>query len=375
MPALAIAALVLLALSGRGAETPSEQMFEWGFDDNPTASLPACGLLSISISPRGRYAPVPPFYLMAYEVGASGTPTTSTVGQNSSRLEWEVNIPIGSQVVLELVDAHGTSGGVDVPLYTVTDGSTDCLSPSVLASTFKLSSSHNQNTSLDTCAPWPLAIEGGTPPFILTLASLDSPHSTNITLTEDERIFSYTNRAQPNRRMIAAVSDAVGRWATGVPMVHTIGSTDVSCPQALRPGHALSGSPSLPSASNLPNSTSRPNTPDAATIHQILLATAVFVLLVCVAVLAWCCGRRRGNSASPAINGGTHVVSPYAYFDSEARSLYSRGAPTTTTCRWEGSTVATATATDGSYFGRSPLSSKHIYTAERPPPYPAPAVV
>ncbi|KAJ7253604.1 hypothetical protein C8J57DRAFT_1137400, partial [Mycena rebaudengoi] len=207
---------------------PEDQVFEWGFTgaQAQATTLPSCRTFPIQAGPLKAHG-VPPFYMISIPVG--GTPITSFIGTNESDLAWQVRHPIDSQLALSVVDSQGTSGGVDVPLYTVTAGaSTQCiLAPTASTPPFTITA--NVSDAVDTCQPWGLTISGGTRPYNLTLAALNAPDVTNVTLGANDSVFTYINRADPGTQILAAVSDLNGNWATGSPIVRTQGSTDVNC--------------------------------------------------------------------------------------------------------------------------------------------------
>ncbi|KAJ7813948.1 hypothetical protein B0H14DRAFT_2458320, partial [Mycena olivaceomarginata] len=211
------------------------QMFEWGFSgpQSVSTSLPSCRTFPIAVDNLSAHG-IPPFYMMAFAVG--GSPIISFIGTNPSNLAWTVRHPIGTRLLLGVVDSRGNFGGVDAPLYTVIEGATtQCIPPAVAAAPFNVTA--NVTDVLTTCQPWGLTIRGGTPPYNLTLAALNAPEMTNVTLGPNDTVFNYINRAEPGTQMIASVSDLNGRWATGSPLVRTQGSSNVSCP-----GLASSGS-------------------------------------------------------------------------------------------------------------------------------------
>ncbi|KAJ7198945.1 hypothetical protein GGX14DRAFT_328910, partial [Mycena pura] len=182
-----------------------------------STSPPSCGTLALAVTPRTSPG-VPPFYMMAFAVG--GTPVTSFIGTNASALEWTVSHPVGTQLLLGVVDSRGTSGGIDAPLYTVVAGeSTQCLPAPDTRPAFTVTA--NATGTLATCAPWRLAIAGGTPPYNVTLAAGNSSDVTNVTLGPVDSVFTYINRADPGSPMIGASRS--GRWASGTPLVTTAG--------------------------------------------------------------------------------------------------------------------------------------------------------
>ncbi|KAJ7061656.1 hypothetical protein C8F01DRAFT_144115 [Mycena amicta] len=258
-----VAACVLF-LVGVAAQS-SVQQFEWGFPKDTSTQLPACGTLPISALPAAKQ-PVPPFYMISFAAGS--TPVTEFVGTNASALQWTVRHPVGSQLILEVVDSQGTSGGLDVPLYTVIAGATtDCI-PAVPNPSFKITSSTSNGGTINTCDPWTLFISGGAPPYSVTVAALNTPDVTNVTMGPTDTVFQYINRAHPDSQMIAAISDSSGRWATGSPLVHTSGSTDTTCPGQ----SSLSGTNSTIPGLESNSGTTPPSTPGQTTVTSTVSA-------------------------------------------------------------------------------------------------------
>ncbi|KAF7358285.1 hypothetical protein MVEN_00877800 [Mycena venus] len=219
----------ILLLSITGANAQDEAKFVWGFTQTISTSLPSCQTLSISTEPVTGHG-VPPFYMIAYPVG--GAPITSFIGKNETNLNWTVTHPVGTQLMLGVVDSQGKTGGIDVPLYTVTQGSTTACIPPPPSSADALSPftiSSNVTDKLSTCQPWGLTMHGGIPPYNVSIVALNTTVVNNYTLGADDTVITWINRQQPNKRVLAAVSDMSGRWATGSPLVNTQGSTDTYC--------------------------------------------------------------------------------------------------------------------------------------------------
>ncbi|KAJ7673604.1 hypothetical protein B0H17DRAFT_168797 [Mycena rosella] len=278
-------------------------MFEWGFAEGwVSSSLASCRTFPITADPVIAHG-TPPFYMMAFAVG--GTPTTTFIGTNESHLAWSVHHPIGTQLVLGVVDSNGHSGGIDKPLYTVTEGSTtECLPEAATEPVFKISA--NVTDALDTCEPWGLTIEGGAPPYTLTLAALNSPDVRNITLGPNDTVYTYINRADPGTHMIASASDRNGRWATGSPLVRTQGSADVNCL-----GLVSSSSNGTSIAQRAPSSQSM----SRRTRIAIIVAAAMGSLLLCgLGICAMQC-RRWLHSRHQT----THIA-PFRTFSSDCSS-------------------------------------------------------
>jgi hypothetical protein len=126
----------------------------------------------------------------------------------------------GTTLMLSMVDSNGSAGGVAPNLYTVigqftseyfppglflcschpsAGDNSSCLPPAP-TSDFQVTS--NVTTTLTTCQPWGLTISGGTQPYSVTLAALDSPIITNVTLGPLDDSFTFIDRADPNTQLI-----------------------------------------------------------------------------------------------------------------------------------------------------------------------------
>nr|GAT47483.1 predicted protein [Mycena chlorophos] len=233
-PAHVQARTVLQVLAVVGAVLGQAPAYEWGFTNTVSQSLELCAKLPITVTPtatNGTALGVPPYYLISFAAGASGTPMTSLIGSNASALAWTVAHPVGSQLILEVVDSAGTSGGTDIPLYTVVGGtSTSCLpKPPTNEAAFTVSSPQSNDSTLNTCDVWTLFVKGGKPPYSASFAAVNSTGATNVSMGPEDTWVQYVNRANPGSQMIAAISDSTGRWATGSPLVKTAGSTNVEC--------------------------------------------------------------------------------------------------------------------------------------------------
>ncbi|KAJ6470553.1 hypothetical protein DFH09DRAFT_1294352 [Mycena vulgaris] len=312
---LPLPALLVLAIGILGIRGQPSQMFEWGFTKTFSTSLPSCRNFSIEASPRKAHG-IPPFYMIAFAVG--GKPSTTFIGTNESNLWWTVRHPVGTQLLLGVVDSQGNSGGIDVPMYTVTAGAnTQCI-PAATPSEPSFTISANVTGTLTTCQPWGLTIQGGAPPYNVTLATLNSSDVTNVTLGANDSFFTYINRAVPNTQMIgksiptltlqrgpnatffcaASVSDLNGLWATGSPIVRTQGSANVDCPGQADNSGAV-----------------RTSAMSRARIGIITGASAAgLVLLVCGAVI-WMVQRRRRRPRAPSAG----IAPFYAYPGDDAR--------------------------------------------------------
>ncbi|KIJ94066.1 hypothetical protein K443DRAFT_111102 [Laccaria amethystina LaAM-08-1] len=205
--------------------TPARAQFQWQFNNSvASTSLATCVSLPITVKPFNtsvsNSSGVPPYSMMAFAIG--GTPTTTLIGTDASSLSWTVTQPVGTRLMLSLVDAESSEGGIPADIYEVAAGqTTNCvITPSTTAN-FTITS--NITGSLATCQHWGLTISGGVAPYKITLASIGARVVTNVTLPSSDNHFTYVNRAAPGAQLLAAASDSTGRWATGTPMLATQG--------------------------------------------------------------------------------------------------------------------------------------------------------
>ncbi|KAJ7262787.1 hypothetical protein B0H12DRAFT_1270164 [Mycena haematopus] len=229
-PVATLLAFLVLSCVITPCRAQTNKIFQWQFSGNALSSqLPSCRAFGITVSPfnpANDTHGVPPFYMMALPVG--GTPTVDLIGTDESNLSWTVNQPVNSQLLLQVIDSQGSSGGVPPNLFTVAKGqTTQCIPAASTDPPFTVEA--NVTEALTTCQPWGIIIKGGVPPYNVTLAAINSPVVTNVTMGPDDDQFTFIDRADPNTQLIAAVSDLNGRWATGTPIVKTQGSSDVSC--------------------------------------------------------------------------------------------------------------------------------------------------
>ncbi|KAJ7134056.1 hypothetical protein C8R43DRAFT_956364 [Mycena crocata] len=277
---ICLALLVVLPLVHGQAQDPP-QIFEWGFSGTQTVStsLPSCRTFPIEVYPRISNG-TPPYYMTAFAVG--GAPITTFIGNNGSNLSWTVGHPIGTQLILHVWDSRGGSGGIDVPIYTVIEGATtQCIPPASTEPPFKVVA--NVTDVLNTCQPWGLTIQGGTPPYNVTLAATNSSDVTNSTLGPNDSYFTYINRADPGRQLMASVSDLDGRWATGSPIVRTQGSTDVNCSGLVDTGSTTGPAPNPSQSSAL----GAGKLASRARIGIIVGAVLGGILLLCAVGIWW----------------------------------------------------------------------------------------
>jgi len=152
---------------------------------------------------------------------------TTLIGTDENNLSWTVTQPVGSQLLLSVVDANGSTGMVLNKMNVTAGQTTQCVTAPLASPSFIVTA--NVTNDLQTCQPWGLTVKGGTPPYTITLAAPNSPTVTNVTLPYGDGTFTYINRASPNGQLMGAISDFTGRWATGTPIVDTRGSDDTTC--------------------------------------------------------------------------------------------------------------------------------------------------
>jgi shikimate 5-dehydrogenase len=81
---------------------------------------------------------------------------------------------------------------------------TQCVTSPSLTPDFTVTA--NVTKTLQTCQPWGFTVKGGVPPYVITLAALNSPVVTNVTMPHGDDAFTYIDRADPNGQLIGASS-------------------------------------------------------------------------------------------------------------------------------------------------------------------------
>ncbi|TFK98398.1 hypothetical protein BDV98DRAFT_573106 [Pterulicium gracile] len=212
-------------------DDPFSKKFQWQFIDNAySASLPACQPLRVlvkSYNEDNSTHGTPPYYM--FTLPAGGTPRMYPIGEKEDDLRWKLDFPVGTELMLTVLDANSSVGGISPRLYTSVPGSTtSCVKERDSPSNFTITA--NVTDTLNTCDPWGITVSGGVPPYMFTLAAVGSPVLTNVTSeTDDQDTLTYINRADPDGQLLVAVSDVTGRFASGTPMVNTSGSKDYNC--------------------------------------------------------------------------------------------------------------------------------------------------
>jgi len=127
----------------------------------------------------------------------------------------------GSQLILNVVDANGSAGGIPPNKMTVigmflssplsscfiqqilqAGQTTSCVTTPVSDPPFTVTA--NVTKDLQTCQPWGFTIKGGVPPYVITLAAPNSPIVTNVTIPFGNDAFTYIDRADPNGELMGA---------------------------------------------------------------------------------------------------------------------------------------------------------------------------
>jgi hypothetical protein len=135
-----------------------------------------------------------------------------------------------------------------------------------------------------------MTIKGGVQPYTVTLAALDSPIITNVTLGPLDDVFTFIDRADPNTQLAAAISDANGTYANGTGLVSTTGSGNVDCT-----GLVSSSGNSTQMAAQAAAQQAASRRRASARKRKIIAGVVVGLLglvFIMVAIL-WCMSRRR----------------------------------------------------------------------------------
>ncbi|KAF5319656.1 hypothetical protein D9619_008906 [Psilocybe cf. subviscida] len=233
----------------------SNRQFQWSFRDKSLSNLPTCSPLSIVVESFDTLTDlttgVPPYYMISYPIG--GMPITSLLGSDIDNLTWTPTHPLDSEVILNVVDSTGGSGGVS-------------------ANPRRVIVSANVSGSLSQCESWGVTVSGGFPPYIVMLAETNSPVVTNSTPLAVGGII-FPKRVNLGGSLVVAIADAQGQWASGTPVVHL---EDRICKPALpftpstTSSQAVSSIPSpsatlsITSSGIIPSATSSPITSQGA---------------------------------------------------------------------------------------------------------------
>ncbi|KAI5122265.1 hypothetical protein M0805_007129 [Coniferiporia weirii] len=274
----------------QGLAQTGNAAFQWKFGGSfVSTELVQCQNYSIVVSPQDGNnvsdVGVSPYYLIAFK--EDGVPTTSYIGSDPNNLSWQVNQANGSTLVLTVADAVGNAGGEAGSLFTVTNGDSSCL-PAAPPPSRNLTLVANVSTSdpLLTCQPLGLRVYGGQKPYNISIAALNSPVVTNVTLDPTDDVLTWINRADPNGQLIVSVNDANG-WGTSTGIFSTAGSTNYNCTGLVtRSGNSanVDQHPSPPSSSSSSHT---------ATIVAAVVVPVCALLVLAGAFVVWRWRRRR----------------------------------------------------------------------------------
>ncbi|KDR72781.1 hypothetical protein GALMADRAFT_73247 [Galerina marginata CBS 339.88] len=224
IPSPSLLALWILTGLVGSSLAQTHNLFQWQFANAALSSLlPTCTPLQIVVKSSdpttNATQGTPPYYMISFAVG--GTPVTTFIGTDENNLSWTITQTVDSQLLLSVVDANGSAGGIPPQLFNVIAGqSTRCVTP---PSTPSFTVTANVTDELTTCQPWGLTVKGGVPPYNVTLAAINSPIVTNVTMPFGLDVFTFIDRADPGTQLLAAISDFTGQWASGTPIVKTKG--------------------------------------------------------------------------------------------------------------------------------------------------------
>lgn len=267
----------------------------WGWTSFVGLSVPTCQPIAVTIIESNGAKSTPPYYMIAYPL--EGTPRTYPLGETKDKLQWQMDYEAGTQLLLQVVDSEGVTGGIENdPFVSVAGSSTACVqadSPNAeSAQAFSISANiTGPSDRLATCDYWGLTVTGGQWPYTWSLVASQSPVVTNVTsVSEKEDTFTYVNRADPERIFLVAASDATGKYAYGRTAVNTTGSADVACR-----GRA----PSLGNSQEIArNAENEPEESSSSSKRGVIIGAAIggivfFVLVILALFFFW---RRKKRS-------------------------------------------------------------------------------
>ncbi|KAI1789320.1 hypothetical protein LXA43DRAFT_974350 [Ganoderma leucocontextum] len=166
--------------------------------------------------------------MFAYAV--KGTTIVSHIGDMPDSLQWQVQHPKGSKLLLTIVDGNNNTGGFTSSFYNVVAGTATTCQPPTPKNPPKVQA--NVTTTISTCNPWGLTVTGGVKPYTISLAALKSPVITNVTMGAQDDVFTFVDRADPGSQLlVTALFDSTGQWGISSVAVNTAGPpvTNASC--------------------------------------------------------------------------------------------------------------------------------------------------
>lgn len=192
--------------------------------------------MSLAISSNGSFLGVPPYFLVAFELG--GIPTQANIGSDYGNLSWKADhkrgmfCASGKWLLLKLQrfsrhESHVNNSrlarqrwgpstfvvhndrydyGHTRTQRTSDDASLEGSDTSCIASppqNLPVITS-NVTDDLGTCDPWGLLIAGGTKPYSLYLTALTASVITIVEMGANDNLYTYINRAAPGTLLSGA---------------------------------------------------------------------------------------------------------------------------------------------------------------------------
>ncbi|PPQ75378.1 hypothetical protein CVT26_015510 [Gymnopilus dilepis] len=210
----------------------SVNSFQWSLaassivkSSQTVGELIACDAVAIIVNGNGTLSDGQgPYYMTAYALG--GAPRTTFIGSGGN-LEWTVDQPVGSKVVLSIVDSEGNLGNSqESRIFTVTGGSKQC-DTTTPGSNFTVRARGMSPRKLAACRPWEIQWSGGTAPYTVTLMAFEQSGLKMMKFMRvNETKFTFINTFNPNSLLIGNNE----QWASGTPSIKTKNkTTNTSC--------------------------------------------------------------------------------------------------------------------------------------------------
>ncbi|KAF9032063.1 hypothetical protein BJ165DRAFT_1358064, partial [Panaeolus papilionaceus] len=143
----------------------------------------------------------PPYSMISYPL--HGTPQTTYLGDDLSKLSWKNTQPPDTRFLLQLVDGSGAAGGVGTLIFKNDSG--QCSPPSEVHPPFTATSNVTTDKLLDNCEPWAVTIAGGSPPYSLSFVQPDGNVITNVTLPAEDNTYTFVNSSLPGTVLLGAI--------------------------------------------------------------------------------------------------------------------------------------------------------------------------
>jgi hypothetical protein len=157
-------------------------------------TLRACSTVSFALGTNNASSAhaQPPYTLLVFP--ANGVPQTIPAGIDGTDADWRVNYPVGTQLLLSMVDSKGLPGGTSAPT-TVIGGTSSCLSD---ADTPSLSLGYTPSVP-STCQSVSMLPDGGVPPYTITIQKAADQ---GINITQVTNTTSWINDMQAGGAVI-----------------------------------------------------------------------------------------------------------------------------------------------------------------------------